>query len=382
LIGADAEELIEICAQPFGRARIDALLGRGFLLSQAVERWNARAIWVISRADGKYPKRLKARLKEDAPPLLYGCGENALLEKGGLAVVGSRHVDDELISYTENVGRMSAEAHRLIVSGGARGIDRAAMRGALLAGGDVAGVMADSLEKAALSRDNREPLMDGRLVLISPYDPAAGFNVGHAMQRNKLIYALADAALVVTSDFEKGGTWAGAIEQLDRLHFVPVFVRNGANAGKGNSALLNRGGKPWPNPNSGDDLGVALVTAAEAVTAAPKQDTLPLMLGEEPAIYESAPVAKRAETMAETIEPKVNEAKLLPEVALFNTVREVLLRELMEARTVEEVATLLFVTKAQAKAWVARLVEEAVVEKVKKSRPVHFRTATKADRLI
>ena len=53
--------------------------------------------------------------------------------------------------------------------------------------------------------------MDGRLVFISPYDPAAGFSVRHAMQRNKIIYALADAALVVASDFEKGGTWAGAI---------------------------------------------------------------------------------------------------------------------------------------------------------------------------
>ena len=70
LLGPDAHELIELCAQPFGRARLDALLGRGFLLSQAVERWNARAIWVISRADAIYPKRLKSRLKEDAPPLL------------------------------------------------------------------------------------------------------------------------------------------------------------------------------------------------------------------------------------------------------------------------------------------------------------------------
>src|ERR1039457_1808365 len=160
LIGSDAEALIEPCAQPFGRGRLDALLGRGFLLSQAVERWNTWAIWVISRADSRYPKRLKARLKEDAPPLLYGCGEIALLEKGGLAVVGSRHVDDELISFTENVGRLTAKAHRTIISGGAKGIDRAAMHGALLADGDVAGVMADSLERAALARDNREPLME------------------------------------------------------------------------------------------------------------------------------------------------------------------------------------------------------------------------------
>ncbi|HTE89275.1 MAG TPA: DNA-processing protein DprA, partial [Terriglobales bacterium] len=141
-IGPDAQDSIELCAQPFGRARLDALLGRGFLLSQAVERWNARAIWVISRADSRYPKRLKARLKEDAPPLLYGCGEIAVLEKGGLAVVGSRHVDDEQIDFTENVGRLTAKAHRTVVSGGAKGIDRAAMHGALQEGGDVAGVMA------------------------------------------------------------------------------------------------------------------------------------------------------------------------------------------------------------------------------------------------
>lgn len=382
LLAPDATELIEVCAQPFERARLDALLGRGFLLSQAVERWNARAIWVISRADSRYPKRLKTRLKEDAPPLLYGCGDIALLEKGGLAVVGSRHVDDELISYTENVGRISAEAHRNIVSGGAKGIDRAAMQGALMAGGDVAGVMADSLERAALARDNREPLMEGRLVLISPYDPAAGFNVGHAMQRNKLIYALADAALVVTSDFQKGGTWAGAIEQLDRLHFVPVFVRNGADAGKGNSALLSRGGKPWPNPQSGNELGVALVAAADFVAAEPKQDTLPFTLREDPAVYDAAPVAKPIEAAAEKPDPTVADARPPLEVELLNTVRELLRRELAEARTEEEVANLLAVTKPQAKAWLARLVKESVLEKVAKSKSVSYRTANKVGRLL
>ncbi len=382
LLSPDAQELIDVCAQPFGRTRLDALLGRGFLLSQAAERWNVRAIWVISRADAKYPRRLKAKLKEDAPPLLYGCGDIALLEKGGLAVVGSRHVDDELISFTENVGRLSAEAHRSIVSGGAQGIDRAAMHGALMAGGDVAGVMADSLEKAALARDNREPLMDGRLVIISPYDPAAGFNVGHAMQRNKLIYALADAALVVTSDFEKGGTWAGAIEQLERLHFVPVFVRNGTNAGKGNAALLHRGGKPWPNPQSGNELGMALVAAAEAVATEPKQDTLPLWLREAPAAYEAAPMAKPGEPTAEKAVEQEATKKLPPDAELLNTVREVLRRELVEARTEEEVAGLLVVTKPQAKAWLGRLVEEEVIERVAKPKPVRFRTVRKTDRLL
>lgn len=386
LLAPDAQELIDLCAQPFGRARLDALLGRGFLLSQAVERWNARAIWVISRADARYPKRLKARLKEDAPPLLYGCGDIALLEKGGLAVVGSRHVDDELVSFTETVGRLSAEAHRTIISGGAKGIDRAAMQGALMAGGDVAGVMADSLEGAALTRDNREPLMEGRLVLISPYDPAAGFNVGHAMQRNKLIYAVADAALVVTSDFEKGGTWAGAIEQLERLRFVPIFVCNGAKAGKGNSALLNRGGKPWPNPQSSDELELALAAAAESVATEPKQETLPLTLREKPAAYvehsQSAPITQPTPATAEKLEPMPVDAKPSPEADLLNKVRGILRRELVEPRSAEEVASLLAVTIPQAKAWLARLVEEAVLEKVTKPKPMRYRTVRGTDRLL
>src|SRR6187402_3481584 len=68
LIGSDAEETVKACAAVFGRERLESLLGRGFLLSQAVDRWNARSIWIVSRADSGYPRRLKARLKEDAPP--------------------------------------------------------------------------------------------------------------------------------------------------------------------------------------------------------------------------------------------------------------------------------------------------------------------------
>jgi hypothetical protein len=176
---------------------------------------------VVSRADAEYPRRLKARLREDAPAVIYGCGDMALLESGGLAVVGSRHVDDSLIDYTMAVGRLAARAGRTLVSGGAKGIDQAAMRGALEAGGKVSGVLADSLEKTTMNREHRNLLLDGQLVLISPYDPSAGFNVGNAMQRNKLIYALADASLVVSSDLNKGGTWTGAVEQLDKLKFVP-----------------------------------------------------------------------------------------------------------------------------------------------------------------
>ncbi|MDO8578643.1 MAG: DNA-processing protein DprA, partial [Dehalococcoidales bacterium] len=185
LLGPEANELFKNLQSIADSGRFLRLLERGFLLSQAIERWQTRSIWVISRADPNFPKRLKERLKDKAPAVLYGIGDETILETGGLAIVGSRDVDEILINYTESIGRLAARAHKTVVSGGARGIDKAAMFGALQAGGRVIGVIADSLERLSLASDCREYLRDNKLVLISPYDPAAGFDVGNAMQRNK-----------------------------------------------------------------------------------------------------------------------------------------------------------------------------------------------------
>jgi predicted Rossmann fold nucleotide-binding protein DprA/Smf involved in DNA uptake len=232
LIAEKSEELLRSCQPVLDMNRLQRLLDRGFLLGQALERWQARSIWVVSRADSAYPKRLKARLKE----------------------VGSRSVTEELIDYTMQVGHLAAYAGKMLISGGARGVDQAAMRGALESGGQVCGVLADSLERTVMNRENRNLLMDGQLLLASPYDPNAGFNVGNAMQRNKLIYALSDAALIVNSDFKKGGTWTGALEQLEKYQFVPLYVRSTGEPSEGLSALHAKGAHWWPNPNDTSKL--------------------------------------------------------------------------------------------------------------------------------
>ena len=197
----------------------------------------------------------------------------SLPDSGGLAVVGSRHIDEALIDYAISIGQLTARANRTVVSGGAKGIDQAAMRGAVEAGGKVCGVLADSLEKTVMNREHRNLLLDGRLVLISPYDPNAGFNVGNAMQRNKLIYALANASLVVSADHRKGGTWAGAIEQFDKLRFVPFFVRSTGESSVALDSLRTKGALSWPNPRDTDSFE-AVINLANP-TAAPQADILP-----------------------------------------------------------------------------------------------------------
>ncbi|MDR1910946.1 MAG: DNA-processing protein DprA [Helicobacteraceae bacterium] len=354
LVSPNAEEILRACHTVIDENRLRRLLERGFLLGQAIERWRARAIWVVSRADAGYPRRLKSRLKEDAPAVLYGCGNVDLLERGGLAVEGSRHANEVLIDYTISIGRLAARAGRILISGGARGVDQAAMRGALEAGGRVCGVLADSLEKTVMDREYRNLLLNGQLVLISPYDPSAGFNVGNAMQRNKLIYALSDASLAVSSDFGKGGTWAGAVEQLDKLKFVPVYVRSTGESSAGLDALRKKGALAWPNPNDADSFNAIFNAAATMQTNLFSTTVL-----EEPTQAASESVAP----MSEDKEPLQSKSTSAGE--LFETARALIQRLLKTPMKEAKVADELSISKAQARAWLQRLVDEGAIEKQK-----------------
>jgi predicted Rossmann fold nucleotide-binding protein DprA/Smf involved in DNA uptake len=112
------------------------------------------------------------------------------------------------------------------------------------------GILADSLERTVRAPAQREALQRGDLCLATQNRPNAGFHVGAAMGRNRLIYTLADFALVVASDFEKGGTWAGATEAL-KAGWLPVFILEHSEMAEGNRQLLQKGGIRFPYPFPG-----------------------------------------------------------------------------------------------------------------------------------
>ncbi|KZW96967.1 DNA-processing protein DprA [Aeromonas veronii] len=221
--------------------RIVQLLNRGHSLAIAMEKWQRAGLWVVTRSDPEYPWRLKQRLKTDSPPVLFGCGNRALLNAGGLAVIGSRNANDADLMFTNEVGAKAALERIAIVSGGARGVDETAMLGAMKQDGVVIGVMADSLLKAATSSKWRKGLMDGHAVLVSPFYPEAGFSAGNAMARNKYIYCLADTSLVIHSG-KKGGTLNGAEENLKKV-WVPLWVKHTTDKDAANADLVAKGGR-------------------------------------------------------------------------------------------------------------------------------------------
>jgi len=250
LLNSDNSELLSRWQDPKNKItqqRVEVLLKRGHSMALALEKWSRSGLWVITRADkDSYPKRLLQKLGNQAPPVLYGCGDKELLKAGGVAVVGSRNAVPADLAYAEQVGCKAASTGLGTVSGGARGVDESSMIGAMNAGGTVIGVLADSLLKTATSAKYRNGLMNGNVVLVSPFNPEAGFNRFNAMDRNKYIYCLADTSLVVHSGV-KGGTWEGAIQNLKKA-WVPTWVKQTQDPNAGNAAIVAEGAN-WCSEN-------------------------------------------------------------------------------------------------------------------------------------
>lgn len=252
--------------------RIEFLLGRGTALALALERWARGGIWVIARSDPEFPKRLRRHFKNSAPPLLYGAGDKQLLDAGGLAIIGSRDASEAALEFTRAIAAKCAKEGMTVVSGGARGVDAAAMQGVTEAGGTCIGVLASDLLKVSLNRQNRIGLQGGRLVLVTPFYPEASFNAGNAMARNRYIYSLADQALVIDSALGSGGTWGGALENLQH-RWVPLFVRS-PGEGPGNGELVHRGAMAF-SVQPEDATSLAEVFAASEGSVESRVDEAP-----------------------------------------------------------------------------------------------------------
>ena len=224
-----------------------------------------------------------------SPPVLFGCGNKALLEKGGIAVVGSRNADKDELAFAENIGSAASAQGYSIVSGGARGVDQCAMFSALQKEGTAIGVLADSLMRAATSAKYRKYLLSNDLVLTTPFNPEAGFNVGNAMSRNRYIYCLADAAVVASSTPNRGGTWNGAVEDL-KADWVPLWVKRTHSEKSGNSHLVRRGARWIP-----DDLPTLehLLNNSSADTCEAAKVGHPLLATSDDPISDNAPEQRK-----------------------------------------------------------------------------------------
>ena len=247
----DPEAILRFGKQDFMQAldmtdeqaeRFLRLLDRSASLSFELSKYESMGITVLTRADAAYPKKLKEKLGNACPPLFYAAGDPAIAARSAIGFVGSRSIGDSDILFVQSAVRNVLRNGHVIVSGGAKGCDSIAEEAALDAGGAAIAYLSDSMLRKLRNAKTLQAVQQGALLLLSVAKPDAGFNTGIAMMRNKYIYAQSDATLIVKSDYNKGGTWSGATENL-RNRWALTLCRNHLSY-PGNKALIEKGAIP------------------------------------------------------------------------------------------------------------------------------------------
>jgi len=180
---------------------------------------------IVPQPDGEYPRLL--REIHDPPAILYIKGRITPADALAVAIVGSRHGTHYGIAQAERLASSLAHAGLTIVSGLARGIDAAAHRGALAAGGRTLAVLGSGIlnvyppEHQPLAA---EVINSGALISEMPVHSAP--SSASFPQRNRLISGLSLGVIVVEASDRSGAliTARHAMEQGREVFAVPGRV--------------------------------------------------------------------------------------------------------------------------------------------------------------
>lgn len=201
-------EILDLQALGYDRemaGRILALLEEEELLTSCLSRGASLGCVPVTRISEGYPVRLRELLGLDSPGCLWARGDISLLQRDMISLVGSRDLRPENRRFAEAVGRMAAREGLVLVSGNARGADRAAQEACLAEGGRVVSIVADELSRH-LPREN--------VLYLSEEGFDEPFSAQRALSRNRCIHALGQVTFVAQCDLHKGGTWAGTSKNL------------------------------------------------------------------------------------------------------------------------------------------------------------------------
>lgn len=203
-------------------------------------------IHMLTVLDDNYPRLLKSALEPDKrPPVLFYAGDLHILELISVAIIGSRNAGKASLAFTWYAARYLAEQGANVISGNARGVDRAAYEGATSTCGCTTIVLPHGIRKLSQvqMRELLPKIEAGNVLLLSQFHPEASWTVSRAMERNNVVTGLAQVVIIAESNLQ-GGTWAAANGVLQQQQ--PLYVRqtNAPFSLPGNQALIERGGRP------------------------------------------------------------------------------------------------------------------------------------------
>jgi len=224
-------------------AACDALKAPDWDAVDADLRWLQQPNHHILRiTDAGYPARL--RDIDDPPPLLFVVGDVRYLAQPQLAVIGSRNPTAGGRDTAEAFAAALSKAGLCITSGLALGIDAAAHRGALGAGGPTIAVIGTGADRVypARHRDLAHQIA-AQGALVTEFPLGTPPKADHFPRRNRIISGLSLGTLVVEASLQSGSliTARCALEQGREVFAIPGSIHNPLS--KGCHALIRQGAK-------------------------------------------------------------------------------------------------------------------------------------------
>lgn len=229
---ADAGEIL--LTEGITRAQAEALDRKSLAAAERIlEDCRRLGLRILTFQDAEYPNRL--RNIYDPPFLLYVRGSLPPVdEEAVIAVVGTRTCTPYGETCGEKLGYGLARGGAVVVSGLARGVDAAATRGALRAGGVAIGVVGGGVD-VVYPPEHRYLYEDVAAAgaLLSEYPPGSEPDRTHFPARNRIMSGLAVATVVVEAPLRSGAliTANTALEQGRDLFAVPGPIDAPASAG-------------------------------------------------------------------------------------------------------------------------------------------------------
>lgn len=197
-------------------------------------------IEVITFLDTSYPLRL--RMIQDPPPLLYISGSVREEDELALAVVGARRATAEGRMVAEDLANELAASGFTIISGLARGVDAAAHRGALAAGGRTIAVLGCGIDRTYPPEHERlRREIEAQGAIVSEFPLGTPPHSKHFPRRNRIISGLSLGVVVAEAAVNSGSliTAGIAADQGREVFAVPGFVKSAAS--RGTNALIKQG---------------------------------------------------------------------------------------------------------------------------------------------
>jgi DNA processing protein len=197
---------------------------------------------ILRLEDDRYPERL--RTIPDPPPVLYCDGLPEPEDRVAIAIVGARQATSYGVRVTEALARDLAQLGFTIVSGMARGIDAAAHRGALAAGGRTIAVLGCGLDVVYPPEHGRlraEIARSGSV--MTEFPPGTRPLASHFPRRNRILSGLALGVVVVEAAEGSGSliTARLALDQGREVFAVPGPLD--APLSRGPHGLIKQGAK-------------------------------------------------------------------------------------------------------------------------------------------